>query len=81
MRIPRAIALLTPPLAFALTAIAGAADAVGTAVSSGDPHGSVLLLWFWLLPIGGFVCAAGFIVVTAQINLDYVRRGGPHQRS
>jgi hypothetical protein len=53
--------------------------AVGT--SRGDPHANVLLLVLWLLPIGGFVCAAGFIIVTAQINLDYARRGTPHQPS
>ncbi len=79
MHIPRAITLLTPPLAFALTGIAGAADSVSTAVLSGDPQGRVLLLWLWLLPVGGFFCVAGFIVATTQINLDYVRRDTPRK--
>jgi hypothetical protein len=52
--------------------LAGVND-VGSGIASLDPHGKILYLWVWLLPISAVVAGAGYLIAKAPIE----RSGGP----
>lgn len=48
-------------------------DAVGADSASGDAGGRNVYLWVWLLPISAVLCGAAYIILKAQLELDYQR--------